>query len=78
MNFELSKEQRAIQKAAREFAEGEFDKDLALEHELHHKFPRDLWQKACELGFLGVHFPEEYGGQGYSGSILAHSALIRS
>ncbi len=65
MDFELTKEQKAIQKAAREFAEGEFDKDLALECELNHRFPRDLWQRACELGFLGLHFPEEYGGQGY-------------
>lgn len=65
MNFELTKEQRAIQKAAREFAEGEFDKDLAIECELNHKFPRDLWKKACELGFVCINYPEEYGGQGY-------------
>ncbi|MCL4553040.1 MAG: acyl-CoA/acyl-ACP dehydrogenase, partial [Candidatus Marsarchaeota archaeon] len=65
MNFELTKEHKAIQKAAREFAEGEFDKDMAIEHELNHKFPRELWNKACKLGFQCVHFPEEYGGQGY-------------
>ncbi len=65
MDFELTKEQKAIQKAARQFAEGEFDKDLALEHELDHKFPWGLWKKACSLGFVGVHFPEKYGGQGY-------------
>lgn len=65
MDFDLTKEQRAIQKAAREFAEGEFDRDLALEHELGHKFPFEIWRKACKLGFVGMHFPEEYGGQGY-------------
>lgn len=65
MNFELTKEQKAIQKAVREFAEGEFDKDLALEHELNHRFPRELWKKACELGFTCINYPEEYGGQGY-------------
>ncbi len=70
MNFELTREQKAIQKAAREFAEGEFQKDVALEHELGHKFPRGLWKKACELGFLGVNYPEEYGGQGYG--LLEH------
>ena len=31
MDFELTKSQKEIQKAAREFAKGEFDKDLALE-----------------------------------------------
>ncbi|MBI4321383.1 MAG: acyl-CoA dehydrogenase family protein [Chloroflexi bacterium] len=65
MDFELSKEQKAIQKAARDFAEGEFDRDLAMEYDQNHKFPFDLWKKACKLGFVGMHFPEEFGGQGY-------------
>ena len=30
MEFELSKSQKQIQKAARDFAKGEFDKELAL------------------------------------------------
>jgi len=30
MDFELTKSQKEIQKAARDFAKGEFDKDLAL------------------------------------------------
>ena len=64
MDFELTQEQAEIQKAAREFAEGEFDKEKALECERNHEFPREIWRKACELGFSGVHFPEEYGGQG--------------
>lgn len=65
MEFGLNKEQDSIQKAAREFAKGEFDKDVALEHERSHTFPSEIWKKACELGFMGIHFPEEYGGQEY-------------
>jgi alkylation response protein AidB-like acyl-CoA dehydrogenase len=64
MEFELSKSQKEIQRAAREFAKGEFDKELALEFDRKHEFPRKIWQKAAELGFIGVHFPEEYSGQG--------------
>ncbi len=64
MDFDLTKEQKDIQQAAREFAEGEFDKDLAIQHEKEHSFPRSIWKKACELGFIGIHFPEEFGGQG--------------
>ncbi|MGE5257924.1 MAG: acyl-CoA dehydrogenase family protein [Hyphomicrobiales bacterium] len=64
MDFELSKSQKEIQKAAREFAKGEFDKELALELDRKHEFPRKIWQKAAELGFIGVHFPEKYSGQG--------------
>ena len=64
MDFELTKEQKDIKQAAREFAEGEFDKDLAIKHDKEHSFPRSVWKKACELGFVGIHFPEEFGGQG--------------
>jgi alkylation response protein AidB-like acyl-CoA dehydrogenase len=64
MDFELTKSQKQIQKAARDFAKGEFDKELALELDKKHEFPWDIWKKACELGFIGIHFPEEYSGQG--------------
>lgn len=73
MDFKLNKEQEAIQKAAREFAKGEFDKELALEHEKTHTFPQAIWKKACELGFLGIHFPEKYGGQEYG---IFENALV--
>jgi len=63
MDFELTKSQKEIQKAAREFAKGEFDKELALELDLKHEFPTQIWKKACDLGFVGVHFPEAYSGQ---------------
>jgi alkylation response protein AidB-like acyl-CoA dehydrogenase len=65
MDFELNEEQKDIQKAAREFIQGEFDKEKILEWEQTHTFPREIWKKACKLGFIGIHFPEEYGGQGY-------------
>ena len=65
MDFELTEEQKDIQLAARGFAQGEFDKEKILEWEQSHTFPRELWKKACKLGFVGIHFPEEYGGQGY-------------
>ena len=29
-----------------------------------HEYPVDIWKKAGELGFIGIHFPEEYSGQG--------------
>jgi alkylation response protein AidB-like acyl-CoA dehydrogenase len=64
MPFELSEEQRDIQKAAREFAEGEFLLEVALEHDLSQKFPKEIWKKGCQLGFIGIHFPETFGGQG--------------
>jgi alkylation response protein AidB-like acyl-CoA dehydrogenase len=73
MEFKLNTEQDAIQKAARQFAKGEFDKETALEHERDHRFPELIWKKACELGFLGLHFPERYGGQDYG---IFENALV--
>jgi alkylation response protein AidB-like acyl-CoA dehydrogenase len=63
MDFRLNKEQKDIQKAAREFAQGEFDPDVALELEKKGHYPSEIHKRACELGFIGVHIPEEYGGQ---------------
>jgi len=64
MEFELNRTQQDIQKAVRDFTKGEFDKDLAMELEEAHAFPTKIWQKAGDLGLLGVHFPEAYSGQG--------------
>ena len=64
MDFELTKSQKEIQKAARDFTKGEFDKELAFELDKTHAFPEKIWKKAGDLGFIGIHFPEEYSGQG--------------
>ncbi len=62
--FELTKPQKQIQKAARAFAKGEFDKELAQEMDKGHAFPTKIWKKAADLGFVGIHFAEKYSGGG--------------
>jgi alkylation response protein AidB-like acyl-CoA dehydrogenase len=64
MEFELSKEQKEIQRAVRDFVAGEFKKELILELEERHEYPVKLWKKAAELGFIGIHYDEKYSGQG--------------
>lgn len=73
MDFELSKEQRDIQRAAREFAEGEF-RDIAKECDLKEDFPSSLLKKGAELGFTGVFMDEEYGGAGLG--FLEHALIM--
>lgn len=63
MDFELTQSQKDIQMAAREFARGEFDKEVALDLDQQNKFPGKIWKKAAELGFTSMLIPEEYSGQ---------------
>jgi alkylation response protein AidB-like acyl-CoA dehydrogenase len=76
MNFDLNEEQKEIQKAADEFAKGEFDKEVALDLERNHQFPFAILKKACHLGFIGIHYPEAYGGQGYG--ILDNALIVEA
>jgi len=76
MNFDLTDEQKDVQRAAREFAQGEFDPDLALELDQSAEFPESLWKRACQLGFIGIHYPEELGGQGLG--FLEHLLVIEA
>jgi alkylation response protein AidB-like acyl-CoA dehydrogenase len=64
IRFQLSEEQKDIQRAAREFARGEFDADLAVELDREGRLPETIRKKACKLGFVGLGYPEECGGQG--------------
>ena len=73
MEFELEKSQKEIQKAVREFAKGECDKEVAHEMDKSSAFPTRIWQNAAQLGFIGIHFPEEFSGGGMG---VLENALI--
>lgn len=64
MDFSLTTEQKQIQKAVKDFVKGEFDKTQIAEMEANHQYPEKIWKKAADLGFIGIHFPEAYLGQG--------------
>jgi alkylation response protein AidB-like acyl-CoA dehydrogenase len=63
VDFSLTPEQRAIEETAREFARREVD-PIVEEIDESQRYPREVMAKAGELGFLGIIFPEEYGGAG--------------
>ncbi len=77
--MELTRSQKEIQKAAQEFAKGEFDKEVTVELEQSRSYPAELLQKAAELGFVGLQFAEEYGGGGLGlvDACLVAEALCR-
>ena len=64
MDFELTGEQKMLQKTAYEFAVKEFE-PLAKECDREEKYPEKLLAKASGVGFIGCFFPEEYGGAEY-------------
>ena len=63
MEFALNEDQRAIQEAARAFAQAEFAPHSALWDE-EKIFPVAVMRKAAELGFAAIYVAEEMGGSG--------------
>lgn len=61
MDFNLSREQRMLQKLYRDFAQNEV-KPLAQEVDEEERFPEETVRKMARLGMLGTYFPKEYGG----------------
>lgn len=65
MQFELSETQLALKKSARKFFPTECQPaDVRRIIEAPHAFDAALWQKIAGQGWLGMIFPEEYGGTG--------------
>lgn len=60
----MTDEQKSIKMVAREFAEKELKPELGRECDQKYMWPSELYKKAGKLGFIGAHFPEEYGGRG--------------
>ena len=61
LDFEFTEEQNMFRDTIREFAKNEIE-PIVDEAEKNEKFPHDLFPKLGEMGFLGIVFPEEYGG----------------
>ncbi len=63
MDFDLTPEQEAIRKLARDFADREIAPG-ARERDRAERFPADVLSKMAPVGFLGGPVPEQYGGMG--------------
>jgi hypothetical protein len=65
MDFQETDDQKELRRALRDFAEKEIA-PFAAEWDEKEEFPEEVIRKLGELGFLGVIFPEKYGGAGMS------------
>jgi acyl-CoA dehydrogenase len=59
----FTEEHEALRESLRSFVEREI-RPHAPAWEAAEEFPRELFNRMGELGFLGISYPEEYGGQG--------------
>ena len=73
MNFELDDDTQLLQRTVRDFAQQEV-KPVAEELDRTKAFPYELVAKMGELGWMGIPFPEEYGGAG--GSSLQYAIAV--
>jgi alkylation response protein AidB-like acyl-CoA dehydrogenase len=63
MEFGLTEEQRMLRDTVRDFAETEIAPTV-MEYDESQQFPDEIVSKCGDMGFLGIIFPEEYGGAG--------------
>ena len=63
IDLSLTDEQKAFRDALRKFANKEIS-PLVIEYEERAEYPRFLFERIGELGYLGARFPEEFGGSG--------------
>jgi len=63
MNFNFTEEQKLVRDTARDFAENQV-KPLAKELDETSRYPTELIAQMAELGFMGIAYPEKYGGAG--------------
>jgi len=63
ISFELSDEQKELQRLAREFTAKEIV-PKAAHHDEKGEFPMEIAKKAWELGLMNTHVPQDCGGMG--------------
>src|SRR4030043_2032447 len=63
MDFTYTEEQEMLRKSARDFLAKECTERFVRDMEKDEKgYSPELWRKIAELGWLGLIYPEKYGG----------------
>ncbi len=70
MFYELTEEERLLQKTARDFSQKSLAA-VAVESNEKGEFQEHIYRELGELGFLGMTLPEEYGGVDFGNFCLA-------
>lgn len=73
MQFQLTEDQKMVQKLARDFAEKRLAPSVS-ERDHKEEFSRALADEMGEMGLTGICFPEEYGGSG--GDVMSYILAV--
>lgn len=73
MDFNLSEQELAVQKLARDFAQNEIAPYI-MQYDESQEFPMEIAKKLGDIGFLGIIFPEEYGGSNFS--VMEYAIIV--
>lgn len=64
MDFSFSTEQDMLRDSVRRFMKAECTREYVRSCSDNHRYPTELYAKMAEQGWMGIPFPEEYGGVG--------------
>ena len=73
MDFQLTPSELEVQKLARDFAQNKIA-PVAMKYDETQEFPMEIANELGEMGFLGIIFPEEYGGSNFS--MMDYSIIV--
>lgn len=79
MDFKLTEEQELLRKSVREFAD-QYLEPIASEIDEESRYPAEIVAKLTEMDWMGIPYPEEYGGAGadYLSYIITVEEISRS
>ncbi|MEM2983138.1 MAG: acyl-CoA dehydrogenase family protein, partial [Candidatus Bathyarchaeia archaeon] len=64
MDFEFTEEQKILRDTVRKFVIRECPREVVRAHDEEERFPAELFEKMAALGWMGIPYPERYGGLG--------------
>lgn len=70
MDFQLTSSELEVQKLVRDFAQKKIAPEI-MKYDESQEFPMDIIRELGEMGFMGITFPEEYGGAGFPTMVYA-------
>ncbi len=70
MDFEFTEEQKLLRDSVIKLLERECPPEKARKWDQEAYFPVELYRQMAQMGFMGIPFPEEYGGSGLGATEL--------